>query len=95
MTQDTSQRALITNASEYIATGYALGPSRYAVDPVVKSNVYNSLFNSDGGKQWPIPQYLCSSVNYTWDPIVSLLRRITSILRKCHESSSKVVQCHR
>jgi hypothetical protein len=42
------------------------------VDPVLKSNVYNSLFNTDPEKPWSIPQYSCPSANCTWPPAVAL-----------------------
>ncbi|GKZ87440.1 hypothetical protein AnigIFM59636_003865, partial [Aspergillus niger] len=42
------------------------------VDPVLKANVYNSLFNTDPSRPWAIPQYSCSSTNCTWDAVASL-----------------------
>jgi hypothetical protein len=42
------------------------------VDPILKSNVYNSLFNADPEKPWSIPQYSCPSANCTWPPAVAL-----------------------
>ncbi|RDH34787.1 hypothetical protein BDQ94DRAFT_177632 [Aspergillus welwitschiae] len=34
------------------------------VDPVLKANVYNSLFNTDPSRPWAILQYYCSSTNF-------------------------------
>jgi hypothetical protein len=56
------------------------------VDPVLKANVYNSIFNSDPNQQWAIPQYVCGSGNCTFMPTATLAARaqcsnVTSTLR--------------
>jgi hypothetical protein len=45
------------------------------IDPVLKANMYNSLFNPNGYQTWGLPQYFCYSVNCTWDPVASLEAR--------------------
>jgi hypothetical protein len=76
MVENTSQRALLANASLYDTAG---PPTAHAalvwVDPVLKANVYSSLFNNDQSRPWSIPQYACGSSNCTWDPIASLEAR--------------------
>ena len=42
------------------------------MDPVLKANVYNALFNSDPTHSWAIPQYTCPTGNCTWDPVATL-----------------------
>ncbi|GKZ80863.1 hypothetical protein AnigIFM56816_005372 [Aspergillus niger] len=43
------------------------------VDPALKGNVYNSLFNNDQSRPWEIPKFVCTSSNCTWDePVASL-----------------------
>ncbi|KAJ5368535.1 uncharacterized protein N7496_008295 [Penicillium cataractarum] len=73
LTPDASQTATVSNSTGYdvIGSQYALGGESY-VDPTLKANVYNSLFNSDTTKPWSIPNYTCSTGNCTWDPISSL-----------------------
>ncbi|GFF85998.1 hypothetical protein IFM60648_07555 [Aspergillus lentulus] len=68
---DPSQTAFLANSTRYDTAGL-LGRGASRVDPVLKANVYSSLFNADQSKPWAIPQYLCSSSNCTWDPVASL-----------------------
>lgn len=43
------------------------------MDPVLKGNLYNSLFNNDQSRPWATPQFVCTSSNCTWDePVASL-----------------------
>lgn len=57
-----------------------------------KSNVYNSILNSDPKKPWSIPQYSCPSANCTWPPAASLdayslCTDIThELVTACHET---------
>lgn len=76
MVEDASQRALLANASSYDTAGPPMNNGAlFWVDPVLKANVYNSLFNNDQSRPWSIPQYVCSSSNCTWDPITALEAR--------------------
>ncbi|GKZ96295.1 hypothetical protein AnigIFM59636_010540 [Aspergillus niger] len=58
----------------------------FEVDPALKGNVYNSLFNNDQSRPWEIPKFVCTSSNCTWDePVASLEFRtlctnVTSVL---------------
>ncbi|KAH8693771.1 hypothetical protein BGW36DRAFT_300350 [Talaromyces proteolyticus] len=77
MVVDSSQTALAANSSLYNTIGPLMNnDSKYSlvlyVDPVLKANVYNSIFNLDQQKPWSIAQYICSSSNCTWGPIASL-----------------------
>ncbi|PYH71774.1 DUF3176 domain-containing protein [Aspergillus vadensis CBS 113365] len=75
---DPSGTALIGNATVYDTIGqlaYDKETLLAYVDPVLKANVYNSLFNTDPTRPWAIPQYSCSSTNCTWDAIASLEMR--------------------
>jgi hypothetical protein len=58
------------------------------VDPVLKANVYNSIFNPNAYQTWGIPQYVCSSENCTWDPVTSLeaRSRCTDLTSRMHRS---------
>ncbi|RDW68808.1 DUF3176 domain-containing protein [Aspergillus mulundensis] len=67
-----SAQALVANVSMYDAVGFRYASNTFGVDPILKSNVYNSVFNSDRAKPWSIPQYICPSANCTWAPIASL-----------------------
>lgn len=42
------------------------------VDPSVKANVYNSLFNNDRSKPWATPKYICNTSNCTWGPTAAI-----------------------
>ncbi|OGM45307.1 hypothetical protein ABOM_006429 [Aspergillus bombycis] len=70
---DSSQRAFLANSTYYNTTGPPL--QNYAivwVDPSVKANVYNSLFNNDQSKPWATPKYICSTSNCTWGPTAAI-----------------------
>ncbi|OJZ83718.1 hypothetical protein ASPFODRAFT_35189 [Aspergillus luchuensis CBS 106.47] len=97
---DPSGTALIGNATVYDTIGqleYDKETSVAYVDPVLKANVYNSLFNTDPTRPWAIPQYSCSSTNCTWDAIASLEMRslcsnITSaLITNCSTFSNESV----
>ncbi|KAL4744948.1 hypothetical protein BDW72DRAFT_187608 [Aspergillus terricola var. indicus] len=75
LVDDSTQRALIGNASTYIQHGAQVVAVFAAVDPILKSNIYNSLFNNDPQTPWAIPQYSCPSANCTWEPAVALEAR--------------------
>ncbi|KAE8420070.1 hypothetical protein BDV36DRAFT_293719 [Aspergillus pseudocaelatus] len=70
---DPYQRAFLANSTYYNTTG---PPSQnYAivwVDPSVKANVYNSLFNNDQSKPWATPKYICNTSNCTWGPTAAI-----------------------
>ncbi|KAF7178912.1 hypothetical protein CNMCM7691_007736 [Aspergillus felis] len=68
---DPSQNAFLSNSTRYETAGL-LGRAASRVDPVLKANVYSSLFNADLSKPWAIPQYLCSSSNCTRGPVAFL-----------------------
>ena len=51
----------------------------YYLDPVLKANVYNSMFNSDASQTWATPQYTCGSGNCTFEPIITIAARA-----RCH-----------
>ncbi|KAJ5769203.1 hypothetical protein N7520_003762 [Penicillium odoratum] len=73
LTPDASQIAIVSNNSVYDVVGSQLGLDGEAyVDPTLKANVYNSIFNNDPSKPWSIPNYTCGTGNCTWDPITSL-----------------------
>ncbi|OJJ29893.1 hypothetical protein ASPWEDRAFT_121856 [Aspergillus wentii DTO 134E9] len=75
--EDTSQSALISNTTFYGTVGPMIrgGAAGFWVDPVLKANVYNSLFNNDDSKPWSIPKYTCPSSNCTWDVISAIEAR--------------------
>ncbi|KAL3480062.1 hypothetical protein BJX99DRAFT_244514 [Aspergillus californicus] len=75
LVDDHVQPALIGNTSTYILYGAQVTPIFPSVDPILKSNVYNSLFNTDPQKPWAIPQYSCPSANCTWAPAAALEAR--------------------
>ncbi|OQE35333.1 hypothetical protein PENCOP_c013G02115 [Penicillium coprophilum] len=72
---DPTGTAIVSSNSVYDALGPPLSVSAYYLDPAMKANIYNSLFNSDSSKPWNIPRYTCSSGNCTWDPIATLEMR--------------------
>ncbi|PWY81535.1 hypothetical protein BO94DRAFT_520204 [Aspergillus sclerotioniger CBS 115572] len=73
MVTDPLGTALLANVSVYNTSGPQMYDDSFTfVDPVLKANVYNSLFNNDQTRTWAIPQYSCPSSNCTWDPIASL-----------------------
>jgi hypothetical protein len=41
------------------------------VDPVLKSNVYDSLLNPDDAQPWAIPRFSCSTANCTWSDVTA------------------------
>ncbi|KAB8205106.1 hypothetical protein BDV34DRAFT_196138 [Aspergillus parasiticus] len=70
---DSSQRAFLANSTYYNTTGPPL--QDYAlvwVDPSLKANVYNSLFNNDQSKPWATPKYICNTSNCTWGPTAAI-----------------------
>ncbi|KAL2831566.1 hypothetical protein BDW59DRAFT_140297 [Aspergillus cavernicola] len=75
LVDDPSQRALTGQALTYLTHGPDVATSVVLVDPILKSNVYNSLFNNDPQRPWSIPQYSCATANCTWAPVVSLEAR--------------------
>ncbi|PYH93327.1 hypothetical protein BO71DRAFT_355538, partial [Aspergillus ellipticus CBS 707.79] len=72
MVADPSGIAQVGNVSVYDYSGPLIFAAASYVDPTLKANVYNSLFNNDQTRPWAIPQYFCSSSNCTWDPVASL-----------------------
>ncbi|KAJ5365853.1 hypothetical protein N7517_008739 [Penicillium concentricum] len=72
---DPAGTAIVSSNPVYDALGPPLNNAAYYLDPAMKANIYNSLFNSDPTKPWHIPQYTCSSGNCTWDPIATLEMR--------------------
>jgi len=51
----------------------------FSLDPVVKMNIYNSIFNSDASQPWATPQYTCGTGNCTFEPITTIAARA-----RCH-----------
>ncbi|RHZ56264.1 DUF3176 domain-containing protein [Aspergillus thermomutatus] len=95
MVVDPSQKAFLPNSTRYEISGLLSRPAS-RVDPVLKANVYSSLFNADQSKPWAIPQYLCSSSNCTWDPVASLgARAVCSnvtdhLIPSCHNTTDSL-----
>lgn len=59
------------------------------VDPVLKANVYGSLFNSDSSQPWAKPNYVCASGNCTYPRIPTLAARAS-----CTDLSDRIqVDC--
>ncbi|KAJ9299788.1 hypothetical protein DTO271G3_2672 [Paecilomyces variotii] len=82
---DPSQISLVAGTARYNTVGPLMGADDYYVDPVMKANVYESLFNLDPSQPWAIPQYTCPTGNCTWDPMTtfdirSMCTNITSHL---------------
>ncbi|RLL95917.1 hypothetical protein CFD26_104613 [Aspergillus turcosus] len=99
---DPSQKAFLANSTRYNTSGLPFHSGYGRVDPVLKANVYSSLFNADQSRPWAIPQYLCSSSNCTWDPVASLgARAVCSnvtdhLIPSCHnttQGSSELFNC--
>lgn len=76
------------------------------VDPVLKANVYNSLFNSDPNQPWVTPRYACNTGNCTFEPITTLAAwsecfdltdllhtECVPLLKNCTTGSSCVSNC--
>ncbi|KAI3012572.1 hypothetical protein CBS147346_313 [Aspergillus niger] len=86
MVADPSGKARIGTVSIYNTIGSDMATSFFEVDPALKGNVYNSLFNNDQSRPWEIPKFVCTSSNCTWDePVASLEFRtlctnVTSVL---------------
>ncbi|KAJ5958152.1 uncharacterized protein N7479_005302 [Penicillium vulpinum] len=95
---DASGTAIVSSNTKYDALGPPLDAGMFYVDPAMKANIYNSLFNSDSSKPWSTPRYTCSSGNCTWDPIATLEMRasctdITDRLKtECDGHTSKPIQ---
>ncbi|OJD37738.1 p-loop containing nucleoside triphosphate hydrolase [Diplodia corticola] len=66
---DSHQVARLANASIYGSLGPGIGGNFYYVDPVLKSNVYSALFNTDPKAAWATPQYFCGTGNCDWGPV--------------------------
>lgn len=115
--EDVSQFAYLANTSGYDTYGPRLGGSCkfdavlyrsefnpilvVQVDPVMKANVYNSMFNPNAYQSWGTPDFVCGSGNCTWDPFYSLEARslcsnITSHLQKncAYSSTLRAVRCN-
>ncbi|KAF2095410.1 hypothetical protein NA57DRAFT_79137 [Rhizodiscina lignyota] len=90
-----TDRAYVTNATVYGTTGAQIAVGQqfntFYVDPVLKANVYSSLFNSGKNRQqWATPQFVCTTGNCTWDPVTTLEMQVL-----CSDLSSRVnVSCH-
>ncbi|KAL4915650.1 hypothetical protein BDW62DRAFT_219218 [Aspergillus aurantiobrunneus] len=73
---DASQVSRLANATDYSSVGPLESASdNYYIEPTFKGNIYNSVFSTDRGRPWAIPQYMCPTGNCTWDPIASLAVR--------------------
>ncbi|PYI13750.1 hypothetical protein BO99DRAFT_477529 [Aspergillus violaceofuscus CBS 115571] len=70
--EDAHQQAWVANTSTYASYGSGMLGSDPWVDPVLKGNVYNALFNLDDTRPWATPHYVCSSGNCTWNPVAAL-----------------------
>ena len=59
------------------------------LDPILRANIYSSIFNPNSYQTWATPEYVCATGNCTWGPtanleVRSLCSDITShIQRKC------------
>ncbi|CAI7652420.1 unnamed protein product [Penicillium manginii] len=73
---DSSQTAMLSNCSFYDSLGLPSHSVNF-VEPEMKANVYNALFNSDSSQPWSTPQFTCSSGNCTWDPVATLAMSAT------------------
>jgi hypothetical protein len=51
----------------------------FSLNPVLKLNVYSSIFNSDASQPWATPQYTCGSGNCAFEPIITIAARA-----RCH-----------
>ncbi|KAJ5169771.1 uncharacterized protein N7500_002554 [Penicillium coprophilum] len=70
---DASQKAILANSRIYDEQGLPWNNGEFFyLNPSLKANIYNSLFNSDPSRPWAIPRYACSTGNCTWDPIATL-----------------------
>jgi hypothetical protein len=59
------------------------------IDPVLKANIYNSIFNSDASQSWATPQYTCISGNCTFKPVMTIAARA-----RCHNLTGDLLtQC--
>ncbi|KAL4893169.1 Mus7/MMS22 family-domain-containing protein [Aspergillus ambiguus] len=73
---DTSKISRLANATNYSGLGpLQSGAVNYYIEPTLKGNIYNSIFSTDPGRPWTIPQHMCPTGNCTWDPVASLAVR--------------------
>ncbi|KAI0543232.1 hypothetical protein GGR58DRAFT_509944 [Xylaria digitata] len=73
--RDTSRVAYLANATSYNSYGpIPAGAEGFLppIDPILKANVYNSIYNPNSYETWGLPEFVCESGNCTWDPIASL-----------------------
>ncbi|KAF7533252.1 hypothetical protein G7054_g7213 [Neopestalotiopsis clavispora] len=63
--------ALTGNSTSYNVLGFPFSAGM-EVDPSMKANVYNSIFNPSQEAYWGTPQFSCPNGNCTWDPFVTL-----------------------
>ncbi|KAJ5355832.1 hypothetical protein N7517_010441 [Penicillium concentricum] len=68
---DSTQTAIVSISSTYDALGPPRDASNY-IEPGMKANIYNAVFNSDSSKPWSIPRFSCTSGNCTWDPAATM-----------------------
>jgi len=67
-----------------------------SLDPVLRSNIYGSIYNPNSFASWGVPQFLCASGNCTWSPtanlaVRSVFKNATPLLqRQCQTSSGRV-----
>ncbi|KAJ5726076.1 uncharacterized protein N7483_007433 [Penicillium malachiteum] len=80
-----SETSLLSGTSIYNTVGPLMGGDLIFVDPILKANVFNSLFNTDPSQPWAEPQYTCPTGNCTWDPIATL-----EIRAFCHNVTSNL-----
>ncbi|OJJ42091.1 hypothetical protein ASPZODRAFT_105830 [Penicilliopsis zonata CBS 506.65] len=97
---DASQSCLLGNTSMYNTVGPLMGGDLSYVDPVLKANVYNSLFNPSSSQTWATPQNTCSTGNCVWEPSANLAVRalcsnVTSYLERSYTyvSNGSYVKC--
>ncbi|KAJ6031575.1 hypothetical protein N7540_002307 [Penicillium herquei] len=67
-----SEISLLSSTSLYNTVGPLEGGDLFYVDPILKANVYNALFNTNPSQPWAVPQYTCPTGNCTWDPIATV-----------------------
>jgi hypothetical protein len=115
MVSDPAQAAYITNGSSYSENLVLRNGSSencmmllkitadekiaYSLDPILKANVYTSIFNSDANQIWATPQYSCRSGNCTFEPITTIAARaqchnLTHLLHtRCRASNCTTPLC--
>jgi hypothetical protein len=64
--------ALIVGRTLHINSSAANDTIDSNVDPVLKANVYNSVFNPNSTELWSQSQYICNTGNCTWPAVANM-----------------------